>query len=714
MEQQAVNSPRTLLRELMGHAARADCLDSVYQSALRCVQHGLGIERASLLLFDATGTMRFVAWSGLSDNYRRAVDGHSPWSPGETNAAPLLVSDATGDPSVAAYLPVFQAEGIRALAFIPLQFGANLLGKFMLYYGEPHVFSAAEIATAEQIADYVVFALEHHRIAVALEEQVISERDLRQRAETEAAQREESESRLHVALAAGQMGAWEWDMTTNRIRWSEELERMHGLEPGTFDGTLERVQQLVHPLDAHMFAKAAAASVEVSQPTDYALEYRIVRPDGACRWLAGRGRLLFDGEGKATRMVGALTDVTEAKRMAEVASESARRKDDFLATLAHELRNPLAAVRMGVSVIRKANGNPATVVENCTVMERQLRHLTRLVDDLLHVADITRGGMPLQRTRIGLAAVVLAAMEQSRDLVDEAGHELSVKLPREAIMLDADSERLVQVLVNLLSNAVKYTPRGGRIEVTAECEGDEMRLSVKDTGFGIPVDKLDSVFEMFGQLDRSRETGHKGLGIGLALARALVSMHGGRITAHSDGPGTGSTFTVWLPLAVAEESAPAMPFEPSADANNGGCCRVMVVDDIQDVAMSLSRWVRQLGHDVRVAFDGVAAIQMAEEFRPAVILLDIGMPNMNGYEVARALRATPWGSQMKLVAVTGWGQEDDQRRSADAGFDRHMTKPLDPTVLETYLESIARSHAVAPRESSARISGETAQVMSPT
>jgi PAS domain S-box-containing protein len=488
---------------------------------------------------------------------------------------------------------VFAAESIRALAFIPLQFGTNLLGKFMLYYREPHVFSTSEITTAEQIADYVVFALEHHRIAVALEEQLVSERDLRRRAEMEAAQRQESESRLHVALAAGQMGMWEWDLTTNRTRWSEELERMHGLEPGAFDGTPQTVLQFLHPADTERFAHMVAKAESSPEP-DYQLEFRIVRADGVQRWLASRGRLLLDSDGKPSRMVGVTTDITDAKRMAEAASEADRRKDDFLATLAHELRNPLAAVRIGVAVIRKANSDPATVVDNCTVMERQLRHLTRLVDDLLHVADITRGGLPMQKTRVGLSAVVLAALEQSRDLVDEAGHELSVKLPAEPIILDADPERLVQVLVNLLSNTVKYTPRGGNIAVTADREGAEMRLSVRDNGFGIPVDKLDSVFEMFGQLDRSRETGHKGLGIGLALARALVSTHGGRIAAHSDGPGWGSTFTVWLPLAPSSEPAPALSPKPTTAPTDDARCRVMVVDDIQDVAMSMSRWVRQL------------------------------------------------------------------------------------------------------------------------
>ena len=707
MARQTVKTPRTFLRELMENAARAGSLDAVYQSALKCVQFGIGVDRASLLLFDASDSMRFVAWSGLSEEYRRFVDGHSPWAKDETDAQPILVSDVMSDPFTASYVPIMRSEGIRAVAFIPLQFGSTLLGKFMLYYREPHVFSASEIATAEQIADYVVFALEHHRIAVALEEQLISERDLRHRAENEAAQRQESESRLYVALAAGQMGAWEWDITTNRVRWSAELERIYGLEPGTFDGTAEGGMQFIHPQDIDKFV-AAGMTLDALTATDYQLEFRIIRPDGTPRWLASRGRLLFDGDGKPSRMVGVSNDVTEAKRLAEAASEADRRKDTFLATLAHELRNPLAAVRIGVAVIRKTNGDPATVVENCTVMERQIRHLTRLVDDLLHVADITRGGLPMQKTRVGLSAVVCSALEQSRVLVEEAGHELIVKLPPEPIMLDADPERLVQVLVNLLSNAVKYTLRGGRIEVSAERDGDEMRLSVKDNGFGIPTDKLLSVFEMFGQLDRSTETGHKGLGIGLALSSALVSMHGGSIKALSDGLGRGSEFVVRLPIAAPEPATPVLTFDQPVASSDEAHCRVLVVDDNQDVALPMARWMRQLGHEVRVALDGPAAIQLADEFRPEVVLLDIGMPNMNGYEVARALRSISWGRELVLVAVTGWGQEDDQRRTAEAGFDRHMTKPVDPLVLESFLDSIARPHMVAPRELAWRTNGATA------
>jgi PAS domain S-box-containing protein len=671
----------------MGHAASAGSLEAVYQAALQCVQFGIGVERASLLRFDASGSMRFVAWTGLSDEYRQAVEGHSPWTPEETNAVPLLISDTEKDPALAPYQSEFTREGIRALAFIPLQFGSRVLGKFMLYYAEPHEFSDEEISTAEQIANYVVLSLEHHRLAVALNEQLASERSLRRHAE-------ESENRLHVALAAGQMGTWELDVVSGRNYWSEELERMHGLAPGSFDGSQETAMSFVHPLDAPRFADMVA-NCKPSVEGDHEVEFRIVRPDGACRWIASRGRFLFDRDGKPTRMVGVCSDITDLKRLAEIANEADRRKDEFLATLAHELRNPLAAVRTGVAVIRKANGDAAAVVEHCTVMERQLRQLTRLVDDLLDIADITRRGLPLEKTRIELSVIVRMALEQGQELVEEAGHELKVRVPTESIMLDADPARVVQVLTNLLSNAVKYTPPGGRITLSAEREGEELRLSVKDNGIGIPAEKLEYVFEMFGQLDRSLETGYKGLGIGLALARALVSKHGGRIRAHSEGLGKGSEFSIWLPLAKAPASLRTLG-EPAHDPVAPAGCRVLMVDDNRDVAVGMSRLIRLLGHEVRMALNGAQALEIVEEFQPDVVLLDIAMPEMNGYEVARTLRSQPIGREMTLVAVTGWGRDHDKHRSAEVGFDRHMTKPVDPIVLEAFLESIARRKTSSP------------------
>ena len=682
-------SSRFALRRLMGEAARAGSLDTVYQSALHCVQLGLQVERAALLLVDATRTMRFVAWSGLSAEYRRAVEGHSPWSPDESGAVPILIEDVERNPTMATYLPLLSHEGIRALAFIPVQFGATLLGKFMLYYSEPHVFSEEEVATAEQIADYVAFALEHHRIATALETQLASERELRCRAETEAGQRLESESRLNLALTGGHMGAWDLDLATDRVHWSEELELIHGIEPGTFAGTKEAILPFVHPLDRESLTQAMT-SLLMSPPRDYHVEYRIVRPDGSCRWLTARGRILIDAEGKPVRMVGVATDITDLKRMEAAALEAERRKDEFLATLSHELRNPLAPLRTGVAVIRRA-ADPETIIEQCAIMERQLLQLTRLVDDLLDVAELTRRGLPLEKSRIEVSSIVRTALDQSRALIEDAGHELSVTLPDRPIVLEADSVRIVQILTNLLSNAVKYTPRGGRIHLVAERDGSEVRLSVKDSGLGIPTDKLGAIFEMFEQLDRSLETGYKGLGIGLALVKALVSMHGGRISAVSDGLGKGSEFRVWLPIAApADAGQPSATSEHAPDAGAAARCRVLVVDDNRDVAISLSRFVRQLGHDVRTAYDGAEAVQIADDFRPDVVLMDIAMPCINGYDVAKTLRAKPWSSQVTLVAMTGWGREHDKRRSFESGFDRHLTKPVEPLVLEAFLESSAR------------------------
>jgi PAS domain S-box-containing protein len=297
----------------MGQAEGAGSLEAVYRTALRGVQESLNVDRASLLVFDAGGTMRFVAWSGLSDQYRAAVDGHSPWSADETAATPLMVPDVEHDVSLATYLPVFRLESIRALAFVPLQFGTRLLGEFMLYYREPRTFSETEIATAQRIADYVAFALEHHRIAVELESRLVAERELRQRAETEAALRQTNERRLGLALAAGRMGAWEWDIKTGRVSWSTELELIHGLEPGAFEGTLDAFRRDVHPADADRLSTAIAAAL-AAPDSAYEIEYRIVRPDRTVRWLGAMGRVILDSDGGPGRMVGICRDVTAHKR----------------------------------------------------------------------------------------------------------------------------------------------------------------------------------------------------------------------------------------------------------------------------------------------------------------------------------------------------------------------------------------------------------------
>lgn len=326
---------RTAVRQLMAQAAGAGSLQCVYQTALRAVQDTLSVERASLLVFDGEGTMRFVAWAGLSDAYRAAVDGHSPWSIDETAAAPLLVPDISADASLAALLPTLEREAIRALAFVPLQFGTRLLGKFVLYYPEPHAFSDGEITIAQQIADHVAFALEHHRLAVALESRLGAERELRHHAENEAAAREANERRLSLALAAGRMGAWDWDIRGARVSWSSELEMIHGREPGAFEGTLEAVQRDVHPADADRLRAAIAAALE-SPDVGYDVEYRIIRPDGSRRWLGATGRVIVDGDGRPMRMVGVCRDITERHRAEEASAFLADASRVLATTLAPE------------------------------------------------------------------------------------------------------------------------------------------------------------------------------------------------------------------------------------------------------------------------------------------------------------------------------------------------------------------------------------------
>ena len=284
------------LRKLLGEAASAGSLQSVYQTALSCVQDACSVERASILVFDGDGVMRFVAWSSLSAEYRAAVDGHSPWSRSETNATPVIVPDVLTDAALRDYLPILRREGIRALAFIPLRSGPKLLGKFMLYHDEPHEFTEEEIVTAEQIADYVAFALEHHRVSVELKARLAAERVLRQQAETAAALLRESEHRLHSALAAGRMGTWEWDIASNAVSWSEEVETLHGLEPGTFAGTLDACRQDIHPEDEPRVA-AMVESVLRGDDDECSCEYRLRRRDGETPWVATHGRLIRDTHG---------------------------------------------------------------------------------------------------------------------------------------------------------------------------------------------------------------------------------------------------------------------------------------------------------------------------------------------------------------------------------------------------------------------------------
>jgi CheY-like chemotaxis protein len=368
-----------------------------------------------------------------------------------------------------------------------------------------------------------------------------------------------------------------------------------------------------------------------------------------------------------------------------------RQKDAFLATLAHELRNPLTPIRNAVHILQLKSPLDPEVQWGVDVIDRQLRQMVRLVDDLLDLSRIARNTLDIRRERLDLLVVLNMAMETSRPLIEENGHAFVVGFPSEPIALDADPVRLAQVLSNLLNNAAKYTAQGGYIWLTAERHGEEAVVTVRDTGIGIAAALLPRMFEMFTQGEQSRAPTIGGMGIGLALARQIVELHSGTITAHSDGPGQGSTFTVRLPVA----STP-LPAQPHARLERerptpAAARRVLVVDDERLSAASWAKLLQHGGCEVRTAHDGLEAVGVADAFRPDVVLLDIGLPKLNGYEVAQRIRQQPWGQCIVLIALTGWGQDMDCHHSKEAGFDHHLVKPVDPSALLDLLASLTPS-----------------------
>jgi PAS domain S-box-containing protein len=378
-------------------------------------------------------------------------------------------------------------------------------------------------------------------------------------------------------------------------------------------------------------------------------------------------------------------DVTRQVETENHLHNADRRKDEFLATLAHELRNPLAPLRNALEVMKFDSADKSTIEEARKIMERQVDQMSRLVDDLMDVSRITRDKLALRKERVELAAVLNGAVETRRPLIDAGGHELSVTLPAQPLFLDADPTRMAQIFSNLLNNSAKYTEDGGKIAIVAERQGNEAVVAVRDNGVGISCEALAHVFDMFRQLDGSLERAQGGLGIGLTLVRRLVELHGGSINAQSEGPGKGSEFVVRLPLAPRQTRAPKSDGATKSPAATKR--RIMVVDDNHDSAETMSVLLRTKGHEVCIASDGLEAIDRAAEFLPDVILMDVGMPKLNGYDATQRLRQVSCGKDALIIALTGWGQEGDVQRSIEAGCSAHLVKPVDLAALERLLES---------------------------
>ncbi|MES2306341.1 MAG: PAS domain S-box protein [Gemmatimonadota bacterium] len=657
-----------------------------------------------------------------------------------------------------------------------------------------------------------------------------------------------SEERLRLALEAGGMGVWDWNIKTGALSWTEQLEPLHGLAPGTFGGTFEAFQELILEADRPRVSEAIGRAVESG--SGFNVEFRNPRPNGDIAWIAGTGRALPGTAGQSERMIGIGLDVTQRKRaqqtsqfladasaalavptdldtilqnvaalgvpyfadwisvdflepdgslrriatahvdprkleLAEdlhrryppdlsqpqgvgnilrtgqaelvpfisddllersvrdveqlriarelglrsyigvpltvrgrtlgaitfitaesghryderdlaVASDLARRagiaiensqlygelqkadrrKDEFLATLAHELRNPLAPISNSLALMKRAGADPDLIAQSRGAIERQLSQLVRLVDDLLDVSRITRDRLQLKRGRVELASVVHHAVDGVRHLCERAGHELTTNLPPEPVYLDADPVRLTQMLGNLLINACKYTPPGGRISLTASCGNGAVMISVRDNGVGISAEMLPQIFDLFTQADRAEGGDEGGLGIGLSLVKRLAELHQGTVTARSEGLGRGSEFELRLPILQDQSAAPAEQATSTRVERSAGR-RVLVVDDNRDSADSLAMLLELEGHETQTAYDGQDALVRAESFRPELVLLDIGLPKLNGYEVCRTIREQSWGKEMVVIAQTGWGQEEDRRRSREEGFDSHLVKPID-------------------------------------
>ncbi len=419
-----------------------------------------------------------------------------------------------------------------------------------------------------------------------------------------------------------------------------------------------------------------------------------LRKDGSRFFASGVVTLIRDEGGALRGFTKVCRDVTERKWAEEALRDADRRKDEFLATLAHELRNPLAPIRNSLQVMRLAGGDRAAFEQSRAMMERQVGHMVRLVDDLLDVSRVSRGKVDLRKERLDLAAVLKAALETSRPALDAPGHELTVALPARPVHVEADATRLAQVIANLLNNAAKYTEPRGRIWLTAERQGGEAIVRIRDTGVGIPSEMLPRVFDLFTQVEPSLDRSRGGLGIGLTLVKSLVELHGGTVEAASPGRGRGSEFTVRLPALPDEgpRGARAAPNDNDAEGPSGRARakprRVLVVDDSRDAADSLAMVLRLLGHDARAIYDGQAALRAVEAACPDVVFLDLGMPGMSGYDVAGRLRAWPGLPPVRLVALTGWGAEEDHRRTKEAGFDHHFVKPVAPADLQTYLDGL--------------------------
>ncbi len=515
--------------------------------------------------------------------------------------------------------------------------------------------------------------------------------DVHERNQAEGALRE-SEARLGGILRRSPAGIVQTDatgcMTLVNPRWSEMM--------GYPEAELlsRNILDITHPSSVDETA-AAFGRLAAGGP-DFQIEKAYRRKDGSILRAQSNVAAIRSPDGEFLGIIAAVLDISERirteeelRRLAAELSDANRRKNEFLATLAHELRNPLAPVRTAVAILRMKGPAIAELQWARDVIDRQVDTMSRLVDDLMDVSRIDQGKIELRREQVELRKVVQSAVETSCPLIEEMGHELTVTLPTDPVMVDVDLTRMAQVFMNILTNAAKYTERGGRIDLRAEVQGSDVAVSVVDTGIGIAAQKLTTIFEMFSQVEGALSRSQGGLGIGLSLAKQLVEMHGGGVEAKSAGPGMGSEFLVRLPIVVDAQTCRGEVSEDHGDSDQPTSgLRILMVDDNLDIARVMTVILEMWGYRVHTAHDGEEAVTAAREFQPHVVLCDIGLPKLNGYEACRLMKAQAWHPKMVLIAISGWGQDEDRRKSEEAGFDHHLVKPIDMQSLMKLFSSL--------------------------
>ena len=503
----------------------------------------------------------------------------------------------------------------------------------------------------------------------------------------------ESAQRLQMALAAAQAGAWSWDIRSGAIEWSAENYHLYGRSPSLGPPAYGDWLSTMHPDDRDAVDGAARDTLS-GKVAEFRAEFRVMRPGDEPRWILSIGKAEFDDAGEAVRMIGINLDIQDRKRIEAALQDEDRRKDEFLATLSHELRNPLSPLTTGIEVLKLAPAGAASAASTLSMLERQVRHLTRLVDDLMDVSRIRSGKIALTFAEVSIGDIVQQAVQACQPLIDRAQHRLTVVVEPTQIAVKGDEVRLTQVLTNVLNNAAKYTPHGGHIDIQAGIEDGQAVLRVIDDGAGIAPAELAVVFDLFTQADDTLLRRDGGLGIGLSLVRKIVELHGGSVRCDSRGLGFGATFEIRLPLLrvadvdVTRDAARPPDVRPLArEGSTSGDApgRVLLIDDNVDGTEAMASLLRLRGYQVWTAFDGGAGLETAMAIRPAIMLVDIGLPTIDGYEVARRVRAEPSLRDVRLIALTGWGSARDQDLALRSGFDVHCTKPIDMNALASLM-----------------------------